>query len=147
MLAPKPMLTIAGRTAEFAPRILLPLVGGRVPAGFPSPADDYIEGRIDLNEHLIRNKEATFIFRVKGWSMLKAGIHDGDELIVDRSVEPCHRHIVVAVVNGQLTVKRLHKRARVVRLLSENDDHPCIEFKDGDELQIWGVVTTVLHKV
>ena len=66
----------------------IPVLGFRIPAGFPSPADDYLEGRIDLNEHLILHKEATFILRVKGWSMVKAGIHDGDELIVDRAVEP-----------------------------------------------------------
>ncbi|MBC7944297.1 MAG: translesion error-prone DNA polymerase V autoproteolytic subunit [Burkholderiales bacterium] len=141
------MLTIASRAAECPTRFVLPLIGFRVPCGFPSPADDYIEGRIDLNEHLIRNKEATFIIRVQGWSMLKAGIHDGDELIVDRSIEPRHLNVVVAIVNGRLTVKRLFKRDAVVRLTSDNEDHPDIEFKDGDELEIWGVVTTVLHKV
>lgn len=141
------MLTIVGRAAKCPARTVLPLIGFRVPCGFPSPADDYIEGRIDLNEHLIRNREATFIIRVQGWSMLKAGIHDGDELVVDRSLEPRHRNVVVAVVNGRLTVKRLYKRGADVRLTSDNEGHPCFEFKDGDELQIWGVVTTVLHKL
>jgi len=130
-----------------APRRRIPLIGRRVPAGFPSPADDYLEGRIDLNEHLIRHKEATFILRVKGWSMLKAGIHDGDELIVDRALEPEDGRIVVAIVNGEMTVKRLSKRRGKVKLLAENPDFPPIEFKDGDELNIWGVVTRVIHKV
>lgn len=138
---------IVARLTDCPSFLPLPLIGFRVPCGFPSPADDYVEGRIDLNEHLIKNKEATFIIRVQGWSMVKAGIHDGDELVVDRSLEPRHHNVVVAIVNGRLTVKRLYKRGAVVRLTSDNEDHPCIEFKDGDELQIWGVVTTVLHKV
>lgn len=128
-------------------RQTIPLLGFRIPAGFPSPADDYLEGRIDLNEHLIQHKEATFILRVKGWSMIKAGIHDGDELIVDRSLEPVDGKIVVAVVNGQMTVKRLYKKRGVIKLLAENADFADIEFKDGHELTIWGVVTRVLHKV
>ena len=128
-------------------RQTIPLLGFRIAAGFPSPADDYLEGRIDLNEHLIRNKEATFILRVKGWSMVKAGIHDGDELIVDRSIEPIDGKIVVAVVDGQLTVKRLYKKHGIIKLLAENADFGVIEFKEGHELIIWGVVTRVLHKV
>lgn len=138
---------ILGQGAYGAERCTFPLIGFHIPCGFPSPADDYIEGRIDLNEHLIKNREATFIIRVQGWSMLEAGIHDGDELIVDRSREPRHGNVVVAVVNGKLTVKRLFKRGAVVKLTSDNQEHPSIEFKDGDELQIWGVVTRVLHKV
>lgn len=130
-----------------APRQRIPMIGRRVPAGFPSPADDYLEGRIDLNEHLIKHKEATFILRVKGWSMLKAGIHDGDELIVDRALEPVDGKIVVAVVNGEMTVKRLYKKRGKVRLLAENPEFSPIEFKNGDELNIWGVVTRVIHKV
>src|SRR5687768_7077131 len=133
--------------APDAPILRLPLLGWKILAGFPSPADDYIEGRIDLNEHLIRNKEATFILQVRGWSMEKAGIHDGDKLIVDRSMEPKHRSVVIAVVNGELTVKRLYKWRGVVKLLAENPDFPPIEFNEGDELNVWGVVTRVLHKV
>ncbi len=125
----------------------IPVLGFRIPAGFPSPADDYLEGRIDLNEHLILHKEATFILRVKGWSMIKAGIHDGDELIVDRAVEPVDGKIVVAIVDGQMTVKRLYKKRGVVKLVAENPDFAAIEFNDGHELTIWGVVTRVLHKV
>ena len=128
-------------------RQTIPLLGFRIRAGFPSPADDYLEGRIDQNEHQIRNKEATFILRVKGWSMVKAGIHDGDELIVDRSIEPVDGKIVVAVVDGQLTVMRLYKKHGIIKLLAENVDFGEIEFKDGHELIIWGVVTRVLHKV
>jgi DNA polymerase V len=118
-----------------------------VPAGFPSPADDHIEGGIDLNEHLILHREATFIIRVSGWSMLNAGIHDGDELIVDRSLDPADGNVVVAIIDGELTVKRLRKTATTVRLLSENPDYPEIIIGAGQELSVWGVVTRVLHKL
>lgn len=85
----------------------LPVFLGRLPAGFPSPADDYIEGKLDLNRHLIKHPAATFFVRVTGNSMTGAGIHSGDLLIVDRSLEPTDGHVVVAVLDGELTVKRL----------------------------------------
>lgn len=124
-----------------------PLQANRIPAGFPSPADDYVEGRIDLNEMLVRNPPATFFIRVKGDSMTGAGIHDGDTLVVDRSIEPESGHIIVAVVDGELTVKRLSIRRGKVRLLPENPAYPPIEFKEGQELTTWGVVTNVIHPV
>jgi DNA polymerase V len=120
---------------------------GSVPAGFPSPASDHTQKRIDLNEHLLLNKDATFLFRVTGESMRDIGIFDGDTIIVDRSLEPRHGHIVLAIIDEEFTVKRLHKRNGIVRLLSENSAYEPIEFKDGQELRIWGVVTCGLRKL
>ena len=118
-----------------------------VVAGFPSPAADHTRKRIDLNEHLIRNKEATFIFRVKGDSMSGIGIYEGDELLVDRSIEAKHGNIVLAVLNNDYTVKRLYRRGGVVKLIAENPLYPPIVVKEGEELVIWGVVTRNLHKL
>ena len=128
-------------------KVWLQMCAWKVPAGFPSPAADHARKRIDLNEHLIRNKEATFIFRVKGDSMAGIGIYEGDELLVDRSIEPKHGNIVLAVLNGEFTVKRLHRRGGVVKLVPENPIYPPIVLKDGEELTIWGVVTRNLHKL
>ena len=129
------------------PPVLIPLMSHRISAGFPNPADDYMEDRIDLNEHLILHREATFILRVSGWSMINAGIHDGDEIIVDRALNPRHGNIVVAIINNALTVKRLHHTQQGIRLVPENPDFPEIVMMPDEELQIWGVVTRVLHKV
>ena len=124
-----------------------PLLLSRVPAGFPSPAEDYVEGSLDLNEHLVAHREATFFMRVQGHSMTGAGIQDGDLLVVDRSIEAGDGDIVVAVVDGDLTVKRLSRRGGTVRLLPEHPGCAPIEFKDGQELTVWGVVTSVIHRV
>jgi DNA polymerase V len=128
-------------------RVLRPLFISRVPAGFPSPADDYIEGALDLNEHLIAHREETFFMRVQGHSMTGAGIHDGDLLVVDRSLEAGHGDIVVAVIDGELTIKRLSKRDGRVRLLAENPAFAPIELKDGQELAVWGVVTSIVRRM
>ena len=133
--------------AKLTPLRAIPIVGCSIAAGFPSPAEDYIEGRIDLNEHLIQNRDATFILRVKGWSMVELGIHDGDELIVNRAAPATHGKVIVAVINGELTVKKLHIRDGVLQLLAANPEFEPIEMRDGDELNVWGVVTYVLHKV
>ena len=133
--------------APHPPPLALPLFAHRVRAGFPSPADDYVAGTLDLNEHLIAHQEATFFLRAKGHSMSGAGIQDGDLLVVDRSLNPAHRAVVIAVVNGEFTVKRLDKRGGCVRLLPENPEFSPIEFKDGQELQIWGVVTSVIYRL
>ncbi len=129
------------------PRCQFPFLGSNIVAGFPSPADDYVEKHLDLNEHLITHPEATFILRVSGWSMRDAGIFDGDEIIVDRAITPKEAHIVVAVINGELTVKRLSLSPHGVRLVAANPDFEDITFREGEELMIWGVVTRVLHKV
>jgi len=128
-------------------RIVLPVYISRVPAGFPSPADDFIEKKLDLNEHLIKNPAATFIVKVSGNSMIGAGIHSGDLLLVDRSLEPGDKKIVVAALDGELTVKRLRQRAGRMYLASENPDYPEVKLEDLADLKIWGVVTFVIHKV
>lgn len=123
----------------------LPVFLGRLPAGFPSPADDYIEGKLDLNRHLIKHPAATFFVRVTGHSMTGAGIHSGDLLIVDRSIEPTDGHVVVAVLDGELTVKRLQRGQGVTRLLAENPIYRPIEITEQQTIEIWGVVTNVIH--
>lgn len=130
-----------------APRLARPLFLSRVPAGFPSPAEDYVEGSLDLNEHLIQHKEATFFVRVQGESMIGAGIQNGDLLVVDRALEAVDGNIVIAVVDGELTLKRLSRRNGQVRLLPENPCFHPIEFNDDQSLEIWGVVTNVIHRV
>lgn len=130
---------------QLGPALPLPLYQMPVSAGFPSPADDYIEQRLDLNRHLIKNPAATFMARVSGDSMIGVGIHDGDVIIVDRSLEPKDGQIVIAVLNGELTVKRLkHKRKRLF-LQAENPNYPDIEITDASAFQVWGVVTNVIH--
>ncbi len=124
----------------------LPLFGFPVPAGFPSPADDYIEGRLSLDEHLIQHKDATFFVRAKGNSMIDAGISDGSILVVDKSLKPAIGDIVVAVVEGDFTVKYLGMRGDSIVLKPANARYKEIEFKDGQELQIWGVVTSTVKK-
>ena len=133
------------RPAVVPPPLPLPLYTAYVPAGFPSPADDDVEGRLDLNQHLIRHPAATFFVRVSGESMLGAGIHPGDLLVVDRALEPAHGKVVIAVVNGELTVKRLCIREGQVRLLAENERYAPIVLSGDMDLQIWGVVTNVIH--
>ena len=124
----------------------LPLVSASVEAGFPSPADDHLERGIDLNEELIRNPAATFLVRVKGDSMRDAGIHAGDVLIVDKSLTPTDRKIVVAMIDGNFTVKRFRKCGVQVFLEAENPDFPPIEVTEGQELSIFGVVSYIIHQ-
>jgi len=124
----------------------IPMVTAIVDAGFPSPADDHLEGSIDLNEELIRNKVATFCVRVQGESMRDAGIHSGDVLVVDRSVTPVDRQIVVAMIDGEFTVKRFRKYAGKVFLEAANSDFLSIQIGENQELVIWGAVTYIIHK-
>ena len=133
--------------AESPGRVLLPLFGHRVTAGFPSPADDYVEDRLDLNELLVQRQEATYFLRVKGDSMVGAGIHPGDLIVVDRSIDPQDGHVVVAEVNGELTVKRLRQVDGMPELHPENPAYPVIRFQEGQDLRIWGVVTSAVHRV
>jgi DNA polymerase V len=132
--------------ALVAPKQRFPLFATKVAAGFPSPADDYLEARLDLNEHLVTHKEATFFLRVKGDSMKNANINDGDLLVVNRAIEPAHCDIVVAVVNAELTVKTLFKKRDIVKLVAANDAYPEITIQPDNELIVWGVVTHVIHK-
>jgi len=133
--------------SQIAPIQAIPLYGHVVPAGFPSPADDYVEDRLDLNQLLVQNKSATFFLRVKGDSMIGAGINDGDIIVVDRSLEPIERSVVVAIVDSELTVKRLLYRNGIAELHAENPKYQPIQFKEGQELTIWGVVTSSVHTV
>jgi DNA polymerase V len=126
---------------------ILPLFASRVPAGFPSPADDYVDQRLDLNSHLIEHPAATFFTRVSGHSMRDAGIHDGDLLIVDRALEPQDGRVVIAAINGELTVKRLRIRKGRGWLVPENPDYAPIAITEGLDCVIWGVVTRVIHAV
>ncbi|BCK87788.1 protein UmuD [Sideroxyarcus emersonii] len=126
--------------------IRLPIFSHKVAAGFPSPADDYIEGRLSLDEHLIQHKDSTFFVRAKGNSMTGAGIFDGDILVVDKSLDPSAGDIVVAVVDGEFTVKYLIKQGETVILKPANARFKDIEFSDGQELQVWGVVTSTVKQ-
>ncbi|MEG4582240.1 translesion error-prone DNA polymerase V autoproteolytic subunit [Microcoleus sp. MON1_C5] len=122
------------------------LVSHRMSAGFPSPAADYAEEGLDLNDYLVRNKPASFMFTVKGDSMMNAGIVEGDKVIVDRSIHGKNKDIVVAVVNGEYTIKRLYKAANKIELRPENPAYQPIVFKEGSELEIWGVVVGVVRR-
>lgn len=127
-------------------KFTLPLYSHKVVAGFPSPADDYIEDRLDLNEKLAPHPNSTFLLRVQGDSMINAGIFEGDILVVDRSIEPKDGKIVIAALDGELTVKRLSLNAKGMALLPENDNYPVIHVKEESEIVIWGVVTSTIHQ-
>jgi len=133
--------------ADCAASLRRPLFLSGVSAGFPSPADDYLDRKLDLNEHLIKNPAATFFVRVAGDSMLGAGINDNDILVVDRSLDPCNGSIVIAVVNGELTVKRLIKNSSSCRLAAENPAYPDLEIGEDMPLEIWGVATYAIHSL
>jgi DNA polymerase V len=127
-------------------KIQLPLYTYAVSAGFPSPADDYVDLKLDLNEYLIKRPLSTFLVRVRGESMIKAGIHNGDLLTVDRSITPTNGKIVIAVINGECTVKRIQYKNNILYLLPENDEYEPIVIKEfTDTLFVWGVVTNVIH--
>ncbi|MBU2729063.1 LexA family protein [Acidithiobacillus caldus] len=123
----------------------LPLYLSRIPAGFPSPADDHVERSLDLHRHLLAHPDASFFLRISGDSMLAYGIHDGDLLIVDRAVQAKEGMIVVAALDGELTVKRLGKHAGQPALLPGNDRYAPIPIREGQELVVWGVVIHVIH--
>ena len=123
----------------------IPLYSCPVSAGFPSPAEEYLEGKLDLNQHLISHPLATFFVRVSGNSMIGAGIHEGDLLIVDRALEAKDDKVVIAVVNGELLVKRLRFKGNQPYLVAENPDYSALAITEAMEFQIWGVVTNVIH--
>jgi DNA polymerase V len=124
----------------------LPLYGSAVQAGFPSPADDYVESQLDLNEHLIRHPAATFFVRASGQSMRDAGIADGDLLIVDRALDPRDGDIVIAVLLGELTVKRIRRRDGRLLLEPDNAAYPAIDVPPDVGFSVWGVVTFAIHR-
>lgn len=136
-----------GRVSQDIETLSLPFYLHRIPAGFPSPADDYLEAGLDLNSLLVRNPAATCMVRVSGDSMTGVGIHDGDILIVDRSEEAVHGKIVVAALDGEMTVKRLHLKGGRCRLVPENKAFQPIEVGTEQDLQVWGVVVGVVRRV
>ena len=118
-----------------------------VSAGYPSPADDYLDGSLDLNQHLIKHPTATFFVRVAGESMREAGIHSGGVLIVDRALTPGDGSVIIAIINGELTVKRLSKRHGKLMLVPENHQYPPLAITETTAFEVWGVVTYVIHQV
>ena len=124
----------------------IPLLNDSVSAGFPSPADDYTEENIDLNEHLISNPFSTFFLRVKGDSMINAGIKDKDLIIVDKSLIAKPGNIVIAMIDGEFTIKRLSIKNNELYLKSENHNYPDFRFKNHIDVQIWGVVIYSIHR-
>ena len=125
----------------------LPMFLESVSAGFPSPAEDYLEDKLDLNDLLIRNPASTFFVRVTGDSMINSGIHSGDILVVDRSLDPKDGSIVIAVINGELTVKRLSRKNGNLSLVPENPNYKKIDITAEMSFEVWGVVSSVIHKV
>ena len=117
---------------------------GTLQCGFPSPAEDHAIERVDLNKVLIKHPQATFLMRVRGDSMREAGIDDGDVVLVDRAIKATHGHVVVAVVDGEFTVKRLWQRGRNVKLQPANPTYPDILPRDGQTIEVWGVVTNAI---
>ncbi len=128
-------------------KILRPLFTSGVSAGFPSPAEDHIDRKLDLNELLISHPLTTFFVRVAGDSMKDAGIGHGDLLVVDRSLEASNGKVVIAVVNGELTVKRLEKGHDSCRLVAANAAYPPVEIGEETDFTVWGVVTSVIHQL
>lgn len=127
-------------TPVFSTELELPYVDVGISAGFPSPADDFIELTIDLNRELIKHKDSTFFAKVKGNSMKNAGIFDGDLLIIDKSLEPQDGKIAICQIDGDFTVKRIKKENGVVWLIAENEDYKPIKVTEENELMIWGIV-------
>ena len=118
-----------------------------ISAGFPSPADDFKEHRLSLDEELVKNKEATFYARVSGQSMIGAGLEDNDLLVIDRSLEPTNNKIAVCFLDGEFTVKRLRVEKEEVWLQPENPNYPIIKITEDNNFLIWGIVTNVIKKV
>lgn len=135
------IITPTSPVAAFMPSTSLPAPGSPVRAGFPSPAEDFSCARIDLAKIMVKHPQCTFLLRVRGDSMIGAGIFDGDLLVVDKYLRPQHGDIVVAEVDGDFTCKRFWARYDQVMLRAENPTYPDIRAKEGQQLEIWGVVT------
>lgn len=136
-----PLITLQENPSQLA----VPLYSSRISAGFASPADDHLENRLDLNQLLVPRPSATFMLKVEGDSMIGAGIYDGDLLIVDRSEIAVNGSIVIAVVHGELTVKRLQRDALGLRLMPENPKYKPIVIGENSDFLIWGCVTHAIH--
>ncbi|BDQ37751.1 umuD protein [Pseudodesulfovibrio nedwellii] len=133
--------------ADCGSHVPIVLAGEAVPAGFPSPAEEYFEKTLDLNEHLVPRPEATFFVRVCGDSMIGAAIHHDDLLVVDRSRTPRSGDVIIACVDGEFTVKRLRKTATGLELAPENPEYPPVPLSEDTDFQVWGVVQHVIHKL
>jgi len=127
-------------------QINTPVFLDKISAGFPSPATDYMENKLDLNEYLIKHPAATFIVKANGSSMINADIYSGDLLIVDRSLTPKNNSIVIASIFGDLTVKKIKKKEKSLFLVPANEDYPSIQVKEEMECFVWGIVTYVIHE-
>jgi DNA polymerase V len=128
-------------------KLEVPLFESPISAGFPSPAEDYVDLKLDLNKFLIKHPSATFYVRVKGDSMKNAGIFDGDILIVDKALDPKNGDIAVCVLDGEFTVKRIRKQKDQLFLIPENSDFQPIRITEKDDFKIWGIVSYVIHNV
>ena len=137
----------ARKAAEGTPRLAIPFMGDAVVAGFPSPAEQYVERPLDLNELLVARPAATYFVRAEGDSMEGAGIRSGDLLVVDRSLEAGNGSIVIACVDGEFTVKTLRKSRGRVWLEAANPAYAPIRFSSGMELRVFGVVTSIIHQL
>ena len=126
---------------------LIPCVLSRISAGFPSPADDFMQQRLSLDSELIKNKEATFFARVSRQSMIDAGLNDNDLLVIDRSLSPSHNRIAVCFLDGEFTVKRLKVKKGEIWLQPENKNYEAIKVTPENDFMIWGIVTNVIKKV
>lgn len=124
----------------------IPLFEGSVSAGFPSPADDYMDMDLDLHDHLVQNPSSTFCVKAIGESMKDAGIQSGDIMVVDRSLNPKNRSIVLAVINGEFTVKRVNVNEKELYLVPENNSFNAIKITEDMDFHIWGIVTFIIHK-
>ena len=127
-------------------KVVCPLFSCGVSAGFPSPADDHVDRKLDLNELLIQHPVATFFVRVAGDSMKEAGINHGDILVVDRSLEAASGKIVIAIIDGELTVKRFVQTSTSCQLVAANPQYPPVEITEETDFRVWGVVTSVIHQ-
>ncbi len=128
-------------------RVQIPLAGSPISAGFPSPADDYLDSGIDLNRELIQNPDATFFGRVRGFSMIDAGISDGDVLVVDKSLEPREGAVAVCFIDGEFTVKRIRLGKGCLYLMPENEGFQPLKVTADNDFMVWGIVTYVIKKM
>ena len=134
-------------SANIETTIQLPIVNGGISAGFPSPADDFLDLSIDLNKEFIKNPSSTFYGRVKGDSMIDAGLNNGDLLIIDKSLEPINNKIAVCFIDGEFTVKRIQIEKECIWLVAENKNYKPIKVTKDNDFIIWGIVTTVIKSV
>lgn len=138
--------TLEFYTIDYSTELSLPYIDAGLKAGFPSPADDFIELSIDLNKEYIKNRDTTFYAKVKGDSMKNAGIFDGDLLIIDKSLEPQNNKIAICQIDGEFTVKRIKIDEELVWLIAENEEFKPIRVTPENELIIWGIVTASIKK-